>query len=42
MGEGPKGSCEGLFEILCMLPVPHLYIHSLMMFIVSNPQTNSA
>jgi len=41
MGEGSKGSCEGLFEKRDMLPVSCLYIRSLM-FIVNNLQTNSA
>jgi len=42
-GGGPKGSYEGLFEKLDMLPVPCLYTLSLMMFVVNsfeNFQTN--
>jgi hypothetical protein len=44
MGLGPRCSCKGLFKNLDILPVPCLYIFSLMMFVFNNPknfQTNS-
>lgn len=45
MGLGLRCSCRELFKKLSILPVPHLYMLSLMTFIVDNPdkfQSNSS
>jgi hypothetical protein len=36
MGVGPTHSCRELFKQLSILPIPCVYIFSLMMFVVSN------
>jgi hypothetical protein len=44
MGLGPRYSCKGLLKNLDILPVPCLYIFSLMIIVTNNPnnfQTNS-
>jgi hypothetical protein len=44
LGLGPRCSCKGMFKNLDILPVPCLYISSLIMLVVNNPhsfQTNA-
>jgi hypothetical protein len=36
MGVGPTYSCKGLFKHLGILPIPSVYIYSLLMFVVNN------
>jgi hypothetical protein len=36
MGVGPAYSCRGLFKQLGILPIPSVYLYSLMMFVVNN------
>jgi hypothetical protein len=36
MGVGPTYSCRGLFKHLGILPIPSVYLYSLMMFVVNN------
>jgi hypothetical protein len=36
MGVGPTHSCRELFKQLSILPIPCVYIFSLMMFVVNN------
>lgn len=45
MGLGLRCSCKGLFKKLSILPVPCLYMLSMMTFVVDNPdkfQSNSS
>ena len=36
---GARFPCRSLFKKLDILPVPCIYLHSLMMFVVSNPES---
>jgi hypothetical protein len=36
MGVGPTYSCRGLFKHFGTLPIPSVYLYSLMMFVVNN------
>jgi hypothetical protein len=36
MGVGPTYSCRGLFKHLGILPIPSVYLYSLMMFVFNN------
>jgi hypothetical protein len=36
MGVGPTYSCRGLFKHLGILPIPSVYLYSVMMFVVNN------
>jgi hypothetical protein len=45
MGEGPTHACQGLFKKLGIMPIPCVYLVSLMTFVVNNLdkfQTNNS